>query len=188
MLQHLDELEEEWKALFEVSPTASPPLRWEWVREWWRIYGPVYGDGGRGLRIITSAAGRTSLASCPCTNDRREAPGGPGNWDSSPQGAAEFEETSTEYLDLLHAPARGTICVYGRISLDALMRWNGTRLTFPTCPSSLPSWTYSAVWGHGFAERGNPRRGHATFSTFREGSRSIWGVCPTKTGVRPASF
>src|SRR5260370_35843061 len=49
----LDKLETEWKALFEISPTASPPLRWEWVRQWWRIFGPVYGDQGRGLQVIT---------------------------------------------------------------------------------------------------------------------------------------
>ncbi len=65
--------------LFEVAPTASPPLRWEWVREWWRIYGPVYGDCGQACASSPSAAGLTSSACCPCTRGPRGGPGGPGS-------------------------------------------------------------------------------------------------------------
>ena len=50
---HLENLERVGRRLFDVAPTASPPLRWEWVRKWWRIYGPVHCNRGRGLRLIT---------------------------------------------------------------------------------------------------------------------------------------
>ena len=46
-----DSLEPEWQDLFGRSPTRSTPLRWEWMREWWRIYGPAYGDRRDGLCI-----------------------------------------------------------------------------------------------------------------------------------------
>jgi hypothetical protein len=51
----LEGLKAEWKALFEISPTASPPLRWEWIREWWRIFGPVYPEPGHGLLAAAHA-------------------------------------------------------------------------------------------------------------------------------------
>src|SRR5260370_25419251 len=55
--QDLDALKAEWDELFASSPAAAPPLGWEWVRGWWRVYGPVYGEGGRGLRVLTCRRG-----------------------------------------------------------------------------------------------------------------------------------
>ena len=116
----LDELEVEWKALFDVAPTASPPLRWEWVREWWRIYGPVYGGRGGGLRLIIVRRGTNLIGVLPLYQTSVS-----GSWGSRQlrfisTGAAEFEETSTEYLDLLHAPQESRACI------KVIARWLGT--------------------------------------------------------------
>ena len=89
----LEELQTEWGALFDVAPTASPPLRWEWVREWWRIYGPVYGDRGRGLRIITVRRGPDLIGVLPLYQRSTSGPWGFRQLRFISTGAAEFEET-----------------------------------------------------------------------------------------------
>src|SRR5437899_253698 len=101
----LDSLETEWKALFEISPTASPPLRWEWVREWWRIFGPVYGDQGRGLRVITLRREARLVGILPLyLRVKHRSLFGSRRLGFVSTGLDEFEETCTEYLDLLHEP------------------------------------------------------------------------------------
>jgi CelD/BcsL family acetyltransferase involved in cellulose biosynthesis len=104
-LAELDALRAQWDELFAVSPTAAPPLRWEWVRTWWQIYGPHYGDRGRGLRVFTVRRHSRLVGVLPLYIRRR------GNSFWAPRrlgfistGAAEFEETGADYLDLLHFP------------------------------------------------------------------------------------
>jgi len=45
-----DLLESDWNALYRKSKLASAPLRFEWQREWWRVFGVKYGPDG--LRIL----------------------------------------------------------------------------------------------------------------------------------------
>jgi CelD/BcsL family acetyltransferase involved in cellulose biosynthesis len=111
-LAGLDALRAEWDTLYANSPTASPPLRWEWVRTWWQIFGPHYGEHGRGLRILTVRRGSQLLGILPLYLGRI------GNSLVAPRrlgfistGAAEFEETCTEYLNLLHVPAEEGPCL-----------------------------------------------------------------------------
>jgi CelD/BcsL family acetyltransferase involved in cellulose biosynthesis len=108
----LDALRAHWDCLFATSPTAAPPLRWEWVRTWWEVYGPHYGDGGRGLRILAVRRGPQLIGILPLylrrTSKFRFAPLRLGFIST---GAAEFEETCTEYLNLLHAPAEERSCL-----------------------------------------------------------------------------
>ena len=66
-LDDWEHLRPQWDELFEASPTASPPLRFDWLRTWWDIYGSTYGDGGRGVRIFTVWRGRTLIGACRCT-------------------------------------------------------------------------------------------------------------------------
>src|SRR5207244_1626303 len=51
-----DALRAEWAALFVASPRAAPPLHFDWLRTWWRVYGPHYGRPGS-LRILTIRRG-----------------------------------------------------------------------------------------------------------------------------------
>jgi CelD/BcsL family acetyltransferase involved in cellulose biosynthesis len=107
----LDRLQDEWKTLFETSPTASPPLRWDWVRKWWRIFGPVYGDQGRGLRIITVRRGGALVGVLPLyLRGKRRSVFAPRRLGFISTGLEQFEETCTEYLDLLHAPGEEQAC------------------------------------------------------------------------------
>jgi CelD/BcsL family acetyltransferase involved in cellulose biosynthesis len=107
-----DQLQAEWDELFLSSPTASPPLRFDWVRTWWRIYGPVYGCGGTGLRLITIRRNGRLIGALPLYQTRSAIPLlGVRRLRFISTGAAEFEETCAEYLDLLHAPGEAGACV-----------------------------------------------------------------------------
>lgn len=105
------ELEPAWNELFTVSPTASPSLRWDWLREWWRIYGPTYADAGGGLRIYTTWRGPALVAAAPLYIGRRkDRILSPRRLGFISTGEAEFEETCAEYLDLMYRPAEGNAC------------------------------------------------------------------------------
>jgi CelD/BcsL family acetyltransferase involved in cellulose biosynthesis len=108
----LDALRADWDDLFATSPAAAPPLRWEWVRTWWEIYGPSYGYRGHGLRILAVRRGPQLIGVLPLYLGRTA------NWPLAPRrlgfistGASEFEETCTEYLNVLHAPAEEGECL-----------------------------------------------------------------------------
>jgi CelD/BcsL family acetyltransferase involved in cellulose biosynthesis len=124
----LDAIRGAWTDLFETSPNASPPLRWEWVREWWRVYGPVYGSPWGGLRVIAVTRGSRLVGALPLYEGRR----GPGPFGAVrlgfvTTGAAEFEETCAEYLDLLHAPGEADACAEAVLRLLAdpqALRWD----------------------------------------------------------------
>ena len=109
-----DALEPEWGELFETSPTASPPLRWEWLRQWWRVYGPVY--GGRGLRIVTVRRGGHLIGALPLyLHIGHRSPVWAHYLGFLSTGESRSEETCPEYLDLLHAPGEARAC------LDAML-------------------------------------------------------------------
>ena len=109
-----DALEMEWGELFEASPTASPPLRWEWLRQWWRVYGPVY--GGRGLRIVTVRRGGHLIGALPLyLHIGHRSPVWAHYLGFLSTGESRSEATYPEYLDLLHAPGEARTC------LDAIL-------------------------------------------------------------------
>jgi CelD/BcsL family acetyltransferase involved in cellulose biosynthesis len=108
----LDALRSDWDDLFATSPAAAPPLRWEWIRTWWEVYGPTYGNGGKGLRILAVRRGPQLIGVLPLYLGQTS------NWPLAPRrlafistGASEFEETCTEYLNVLHAPAEEQECL-----------------------------------------------------------------------------
>src|SRR5579862_2955616 len=110
--QDLWALRGEWRDLYNASPTASAPLRWEWVWKWWSIYGPIYGNNGKGLRIITLRKGQQLIGVLPMY----ESTSGPAmlavrKLRFISTGAKEFEETCAEYLNLLHAPGEEAACI-----------------------------------------------------------------------------
>ena len=109
-----DALEMEWGKLFEASPTASPPLRWEWLRQWWRVYGPVHGV--RGLRIVTVRRGGHLIGALPLyLHIGRWSPVWASYLGFLSTGESRSEATCPEYLDLLHAPGEARTC------LDAIL-------------------------------------------------------------------
>jgi CelD/BcsL family acetyltransferase involved in cellulose biosynthesis len=129
----LEALKAEWDALFALSQAAAPPLCWEWVRGWWRVYGPVYGEGGRGLRVLTFRRAGRLTGVLPLYRQRCGWPLlGARRLGFVSTGEAEFEGTFPEYLDLLAAPGQESACVeaLGPILLNRrALRWDVLELT-----------------------------------------------------------
>jgi CelD/BcsL family acetyltransferase involved in cellulose biosynthesis len=111
-LAGMERLRNEWDHLFGASPTASPPLRWEWVHTWWRVYGPVYGNSGRDLRVLTVRRDGQLVGVLPLYLGRKGLPLlAARRLGFVATGAAEFEETGCDYLDLLYAPGEAPGCL-----------------------------------------------------------------------------
>ena len=118
-------------------PHGLPPLRWEWVREWWKIYGPAYGDCGRGLLLITVRRGLDLIGVLPLYQRSTRGLWGARQLRFISTGAAEFEETSTEYLDLLHAPQESGACIEVISRLLNALGWDEVYLSDMSAGSPL---------------------------------------------------
>jgi CelD/BcsL family acetyltransferase involved in cellulose biosynthesis len=125
-LARLSQLQQEWTDLFHASPTASPPLRYEWVRQWWEIYGPLYGDRGRGLRVLAIRRADRLIGILPLYHHPFGGPLNLSRLQFVSAGAAEFEETCADYLNLLHARGEGEICTraVAEVLASGQLRWD----------------------------------------------------------------
>jgi len=109
---HWRTFESAWKALWKASPTASPPLRWEWLSTWWRVYGPKYGAGESALRILIVQRGTEIIGALPLYVGYPAAiPFAPRPLRFISTGESGEEETCAAYLDLLHKPGEEKACV-----------------------------------------------------------------------------
>ncbi len=154
----LDGLENQWDALFLTSPSATPPLRWKWVTQWWHAYGDQYGDGGAGLRIITIYKADRLIGILPLYEGYQSIAGFKiRRLTFITAGAAEFEETSVDYLDLLYAPGEEASCltaIAGVLRNPRLLRWDQLHLPSISHQSPLPS--LFGKWRHARSvERGH---------------------------------
>lgn len=141
----LDALEGEWRHLFAASPAASPTLHFDWVREWWRAYGPVYGLSGRGLRVITVRRGDRLLGTLPLY--RRDFWGDeafePRRMQFLSAGEAPGDRTEGEYQDLLYLPGEGPCCLAAveEALLDGRAgSWDLLTLSYVAETSPLHTW------------------------------------------------
>jgi len=101
-----------WKALWSASPTASPPLRFEWLSTWWRVYGPKYGAGENALRILIVQRGPDVIGALPLyAAHPASIPFAPRPLRFLSTGESGEEETCAAYLDLLHMPGEEKACV-----------------------------------------------------------------------------
>jgi CelD/BcsL family acetyltransferase involved in cellulose biosynthesis len=104
--------ESAWKALWKNSPTASPPLRWEWLSTWWRVYGPKYGDGEGALQILVVQRGTEMIGALPLyLGHPAPIPFAPRPLRFVSTGESREEETCAAYLDLLHRPGEEKACI-----------------------------------------------------------------------------
>lgn len=104
--------ESAWKALWNASPTASPPLRFEWLSTWWRVYGPKYGAGEHSLRILLVNRGNEIIGALPLyVGHPAPIPFAPRPLRFISTGESRDEETCAAYLDLLHKPGEEKACV-----------------------------------------------------------------------------
>ena len=107
-----DSLASDWAALFDVSPAAATPLRFFWLRDWWRIYGPIYGAHERALRLFTFWRGSRLVGALPLYENRVGGHFfGPRRIAFLSTGEAEYEETCPDYMNLLAMPAEESACV-----------------------------------------------------------------------------
>jgi CelD/BcsL family acetyltransferase involved in cellulose biosynthesis len=144
-------LETEWGQLFESSPTASPPLRWGWLREWWRVYGAA---DGHCLRVLAVRRGPRLIGALPLYLGRKVG----SNFSTRrlglvSTGESDFEATCAEYLDLLHDPSDATVCLDAlRSYLLAVEAGHWDELDLPDISERSPL----LAWGSAF-ERGRYR-------------------------------
>lgn len=141
----LDALESEWRALFAASPAASPPLHWDWVREWWRVYGPVYGWRGQGLSLMAVRQGGRLLGVLPLY--RRKYWGDeliePRRLLFLSAGEAPGDRTEGEYQGLLYLPGEAPRClaaVQQALLGGQASPWDLLSLAYAPESSPLHSW------------------------------------------------
>jgi CelD/BcsL family acetyltransferase involved in cellulose biosynthesis len=161
-----DRLKPAWVELFDASPTASAALRWEWLREWWQIYGPAYSNPD-GLRIVTVWRHGVLLAVLPLYQCRRRFSLGLRRLRFLSTGEAEFEETCGSYLNLLYRPEEAGPCVAALreyLMAGKCLPWDELIL------SGLPDGSPLCAWQHDFSK---PRWG--VFATML-GNCSISGI------------
>lgn len=104
--------------LFLSSPTAAPPLHWDWLQQWWRVYGEKYGQMGRGLRIVTVWRNENLIGGLPLyLTSSGNAVLRSKRLGFLSTGEAEDEETCPDYMDLLHAVDEVPVC------LAAISEW-----------------------------------------------------------------
>jgi Acetyltransferase (GNAT) domain len=132
-----DALESNWSALFSSSPQASFPLRYGWLRNWWRIYGPIYGHRRGSLRLITVWRSDRLVGVLPLYSGFAGDPVfGARRLGFVSTGEAEFEETCPDYLNLLALPGEESTCLEAAWNLLGQMRWDC--LTLQDVPESSP--------------------------------------------------
>src|SRR5688572_5101559 len=94
-----DCLKPAWCDLFEVSPQASATLHFDWLRNWWRVYGARYG-GPFGLRIVTIWRSGRLIGALPLYEAKFASPLlGVRRLLFLSTGEDEYEETCADHLD-----------------------------------------------------------------------------------------
>jgi CelD/BcsL family acetyltransferase involved in cellulose biosynthesis len=143
-----DRLEVQWQDLCDFSPAASAVLQWDWLREWWRVYGPLYGSPD-GLRIITVWREKRLIGALPLYEAARgRVPLGICRLQFISQGEDEFEETCPNYLNLLSLPGETDVClqaVQRVLAVSGECRWDELVL------SHIPDHSPLLAWQHGLA-------------------------------------
>jgi CelD/BcsL family acetyltransferase involved in cellulose biosynthesis len=139
-----DGLVGDWTELFRSSPQAATPLRFAWLRHWWRVYGPVYSAGG--LRILTCWRGDKLVGVLPLYEGRLNGYSfGPRRIGFLSTGEAEFEESSPDYMNLLAAPGEEGACLSALSNRLHDMKWD--YLEFLDVPEGSPLLSVGAAYG-----------------------------------------
>jgi len=113
----LEAIEAEWRALFNISPTAAPPLDWSWVREWWR----TFGTKDRRLHTVIVRRGRELVGVLPLY--REYTPLGREHLFTISFSERPGDSFYPEYVDALAAPGTEGLC--GEAIGEVLTRHGG---------------------------------------------------------------
>jgi CelD/BcsL family acetyltransferase involved in cellulose biosynthesis len=146
-----------WTGLWDVSPTASPTLRFEWLWEWWQHYGEVCAHAPEGLLIVVVERGHELVAALPLYVGRRaNLPFSPRLLRFLSTGEERAEEICAVYLDMLYRPGEATASAELMASaLNDLAghAWDACELSPLSAVSPLTSWTttFGSARGSAFA-------------------------------------
>ena len=143
-------MRDEWGTLFDVSPSASPTLHYDWLRTWWDVYGDVCSQAKDGLRIVTCRRGGRLVAALPLY-DRRPAWRGGRRLGFIGSGERECEEICSDYLDLLYRPQdrEEATAVVGNVLVGPLAgEYDHLELTDLSDGSPLVQWAGSQGLRH----------------------------------------
>ncbi len=118
-----DAIRDDWNTLYSSSPYSSVPLDFVWLRGWWRVYGPLYGNAG--LRIVTVRRGSRLVGAIPLYVSR----GMGGSFGTRhlrfiSTGEEEHEETCPDYLNLLCLSGEEAVCADAVWREVARMDWD----------------------------------------------------------------
>ena len=172
-----DAIRADWDALHQASPTASTPLDFAWLRHWWDVYGPVYGQGG--LCIITLWRGARLVGAVPLYLDV-----GRGGWLGVrclrflSTGEEEFEEVCADYLDLLHLPGEDKACAQAAWRAIDAMAWDTLELLDLSEHAALLRWL-SAFPRHARLQLSS--RGACPIAWLGDGFEAYLGSLSSKT-------
>jgi CelD/BcsL family acetyltransferase involved in cellulose biosynthesis len=123
-------LKSDWSGLFDASPRAATPLHFDWMRTWWRVYGPCDGGRGGGLRVVTVWRGPQLVGVLPLYQARTGGAGvGVRRLRFLSTGEAEDEETCPNNLDLLCRPGEEAACAAAVRGALATASWDHLDLT-----------------------------------------------------------
>jgi CelD/BcsL family acetyltransferase involved in cellulose biosynthesis len=123
--QAWDAIQPQWELLFERSPYAATPLRFAWLRNWWKCYGATYGAQQNGLRIVTVWRNEQLVGALPLYesilhlsifNLRRIG--------FISTGEALHEETCPDYMNLLCLPGEEANCLRSMQETLHRMDWD----------------------------------------------------------------
>jgi CelD/BcsL family acetyltransferase involved in cellulose biosynthesis len=98
----------EWEALYSASPTATPPLAFDWLRGWWDVYKSSLRAAK--LQVVTFWRGAQLVGAIPLYSRRDPGPLALLRLGFLSTGEAEFEEICPDYLNPLHLPGEESTC------------------------------------------------------------------------------
>jgi CelD/BcsL family acetyltransferase involved in cellulose biosynthesis len=141
-------LEPQWAALWKASVTASPPLRWEWLWTWWRVYGKSCSAAPDSLRIVLAERDSTLVAAIPLYIGRDRAQiGHPRRLRFLSTGEPPADETCAKSLDVLVAQTdRPLVPLLMDFALrETRSEWDELDLTAVSPGSPLVEWAGSVA-------------------------------------------
>jgi CelD/BcsL family acetyltransferase involved in cellulose biosynthesis len=150
IISRLDEwsaIEPAWRDLFANSPVASPPLHWEWLSTWWRVFGRTYGAENAGLRIIVAERNKTLVAALPLYVARRSTvPFSPRPLQFISTGESRLEETCPQYMDALYRVGHddAVSALMDAVVTDGTHGWDQLNLVGLSQNSLLNQWRAKA--------------------------------------------
>ena len=138
-----DSIRRDWDELFASSCCASFSLHFEWLKNWWRIYGKHYCTDG--MRIVTVWRGARCIGAIPLYVGRcAVGPIGIRELRMMSTGESEFEETCPDYIDLLCLPGDEAACRDAVWKAINDIAWDRIRLERLPAESALLSGDLSA--------------------------------------------